>query len=474
MNTQTARIPRIIKYLLLFFGLLLLLLLLFVNSNLASLAEMLHPGAALWTHSGLLIVETLAIGWFWRGLFRGPKHLLLMHNDSPEAQQQFERELCRRMRSNPYIRQAEREGVFSHGADDSQYMESCLSLLKEKADKEIRHNARRVFLATALSQNGKLDALIVFVSLSRLIWRVSAIYNQRPHPSEIISLYWAVVSSTFLAFSIEELDVATEISVGFGETLHAMIPAGLTSSIPFAGTVLQTFTASTIDGATNCYLALRAGIITRNAYTYGSRLQDKPGRAAVFKEAGGQLMGMSQELIGRVAATIADCLTGAAKNAVFSAGGKTVQTGKDIVDGIGKVGQDFGNSASKIATGTVQGATKIATGTVDKIDKLASGVVDTATKVSHGAGKVFSGTAHAVRATRDSLASARSYTSKKLRAAKPASGRDSSAAHLEGLPSLEPDTEKENGKVETNTQAPPADDSAPSTKKTRKKRFFRR
>lgn len=398
-----ASAPRFLRYILAAVAILFILLLLFINSNLAALAEMLYPGSGLWTHAVLAMAEILAIGWFWRGLFRGPRHLLLMDKDTPEAKQAFARELTRRMRGNPYIRQAGivREAPF--GEDDDEYLKRCLAVLKEKADAEIKQNARRIFLATALSQNGRLDALIVFVSLCRLVWRVSSIYNQRPHPSEIASLYWAVVSSTFLAFSIEELDIATEISIGFGESFQAMAPAGLTASIPFAGKALQTFTSSTIDGATNCYLALRAGIITRNAYFYGARGEEKPSRAMVFREAGSVLFEMSQELVGKVAGAVASNIGATAKNAASFAGAKTAQAGKGIMDNISRVGQGISSSAGKIATGTANTAGMLVTGTAQTVNtagKFASGAVNTAGKLASGtvntAGLLVSGTAKTV------------------------------------------------------------------------------
>lgn len=420
MNMMSPRTPRILKYL--FFGLMVLalLLLLFLNSNLAALADMIYPGSGLWAHGALLGVELIALGWFWRGLFRGPKHLLLLDKSSPEAQQAFEKELKRRMRSNPHVAKAGIGPLLENGKEDPEYLDRCMALLRQKADEEIKLNARRVFLATALSQNGKLDAIIVCFALCRLVWRVSSIFNQRPHPSEMLSLYWAVASTTFLAFSIEELDIATEVTVGFGEALHAIVPAGISASIPFAGNVLKIFTASTIDGTANCYLALRAGIITRNAYSYAWKLEEKPSRADVFREAGGHLMGMSQELVGKVAATVTISLSNAAKNAFINAGDKTVKTGKNLAEGLSKVGQGIGSGAGKIAAGAVSGATKIASEAAGVVDKLASEVVDAAAKINSGAEKVVAGATQAVGATREGISSAKEYASGKINPAQPA------------------------------------------------------
>ena len=337
---MTENTPRVLKYMLLGFSVLAALIVLFINRNVAALAEWLLPGSEAWAHIILLAVEVLALIWFWRGLFGGHRHLLLMNSATAEEKRLFAEELARRLHKNPLIRQ---EGIFRADTETEEaYIDRCLAFLKTRADEEIEQNARRIFLATALTQNGRLDALIVFVSLCRLVWRVSTIYNQRPHPREIASLYWAVVSSTFLALSIEEMDIATEITVGFGEAFHAMAPAGMTASIPFAGKALQTFTASTIDGAANCYLALRTGIIARNAYAYGAKQEERPSRANVFKEAGSVLYRMSGSLVERIAGAVADNVADAARYA----GEKTVQAGKDFVGGIG-------SSAGKLATGTV-------------------------------------------------------------------------------------------------------------------------
>ena len=319
---------RILKHVFAAFAVLFVLLVLTVNSNLASLAGSIYPGAAPWTHLGLLAIELLAFWWFWRGIFGGSEHLLRINDATPEGRKAFAEELARRLQTNPHVKGT---NLAPENSDDTEKVKQCLEFLNGKVNEEIEQNARRIFLATALAQNGRLDAIIVFFSLCRLIWRISAVYNQRPHPREIAGLYWAVVSSTFIALSLEELDITTEISVGFGQAVHAMAPASLTASIPFAGKALQTFTTSTIDGAANCYLALRAGIIARNAFAYALE-EKKPSRAAVYREAGGLLLGMSTSLMDKLGTGVADVVTGVVKGAQ----NKTVNAGKGIVKTIGR------------------------------------------------------------------------------------------------------------------------------------------
>lgn len=383
MTNDTS--PRFLRYILVALGLFAVLLVVFVNRNLAALCEWLLPGSLVWAHIALLATELLALAFFWRGLFRRRKHLLLLpglEEDTPEARRIFARELALRLRGNPHIREA---GLPAPpvGEEDEAYLNSCLELLRQKADAEIRQTARRVFLATSLSQNGRLDALIVLVSLCRLVWRVSGIYNQQPHPREVASLYWAVFSSTFLALSLEELDLTTEITVGFGESFQAMAPAGLTAGIPFAGSALQTFTNSVIDGTANCYLTLRAGIITRNAYAYGALGQKRPGRAAVFKEAGAMLLEMSRELVERLAASLAENLTGV----VRSAGGKTLQAGKDLVGGIGAGAGKMASGTASVVQGTGKGIYRAGAATGTAVGAAADKVLEGAAFVVQGTGK---------------------------------------------------------------------------------------
>lgn len=344
--------PRLLTYLGIGLAVISLVMLAVINSGLARLADAVYPGAGLWAHLILAGLELAAFLWFWRGAFGRHQHLLALDHPNEAEQQEFAAELSRRMRKNSRIRAYMQEHPCELDPGDPAWLDHCLFILGREADDEITRTAKRIFLATALSQNGRIDALIVFASLCRLVWRISKIYNQRPHPREIITLYSAVVSSTFLALSLEELDIGTEITVGFGEAWSAMAPASLTASIPFAGKALQAFTASTIDGAANCYLALRAGIITRNAYMYGARPGGWPSRTLVYKEAGGMLMGMSQELVGKVAAAVVSKLGGLARQTQ----NKSVQLGKDIAGGAAAGAEKIADGAVYVVKGTGKAA----------------------------------------------------------------------------------------------------------------------
>jgi hypothetical protein len=94
--------------------------------------------------------------------------------DSYEAEAQYQAMLRSRLSRNKLIKQAGLDVSTELG------MKQALELLNREAQAVIKQTAKSVFLTTSISQNGKLDALTVLFTQSRMIWRVSHIYWQRP------------------------------------------------------------------------------------------------------------------------------------------------------------------------------------------------------------------------------------------------------------------------------------------------------
>lgn len=382
-----------------------------IAHSLASLGGIFYPEFIPHFFIGLLLIEGVCVFYLWKSVFGGSDHLHFPLDATSEEQKTFTNELTARMRKNSYIAEA------GFDVDSPDFLEKSLEYLSKKADDETKRAAEKVFLATALAQNGKIDSLIVFITLTRLVWRISKLYNQRPHPNEIVALYWAVVSSTFLALSFEELDISTEITVGFGEIFHAVAPAAMTSSVPFVGAAVQKFTSCSIDGAANAYLALRTGIITRNAYRYNVVEQKRPSRAAVYREAGGVLLSMASGLVEQVAKSIGNLMWEVTKKTPA----KTVHL---LKNGATSVGDGLAYSAGKVVDSTAYLAKQTGSG-VKKMGNVAGTVAGTvaeavvigpmqatATAASHAAGglasitqKSVGGVVHTVERGADTMAS---------------------------------------------------------------------
>ena len=272
-------------------------------------------------------------------------------------------------------------------------------MLDARAGEEIRSNAKRVFLGTALSQNGRLDALIVFVSLARMVWRVSGIYNQRPTPAELWSVYSTVSSATFISFSIEALDIPRTITESMNELLPAVTPVMAASSVPLMGPMMQQCTSAVIDGAANCLLAIRAGVVTRSAFRFAALGREEARQQACVREAGTMLAEISRETVGAIVEAFRKQLV----NLPASMGQKISETVGTVAD-----------SALEKTRGAAQSVARGGTAVAEAVSSGAGAVIGAgqavAGAVSNGAGAMAdalgSGTSAVIHAVGDCAASA--------------------------------------------------------------------
>ena len=361
------------------FMLVILMLLVQLDLTAFQTVEVLAPGWGWLAFVSLLALETGAVLWLGLAWFaRAPR--LVLRDDPTEADRQaFARELERRLKKNPHVRAA---GL---RATDEHFLEKALDVLDARAGEEIRNSAKRVFLGTALSQNGRLDALIVFVSLARMVWRVSGIYNQRPTPAELWSVYSTVSSATFISFSIEALDIPRTITESMNELLPAVTPAMAASSVPLMGPMMQQCTSAVIDGAANCLLAIRAGVVTRSAFRFAALGREEARQQACVREAGTMLAEISRETVGAIVEAFRKQLV----NLPASMGQKISETVGTVAD-----------SALEKTRGAAQSVASGGTAVAEAVSSGAGAVIGAGQAV---AGAVSSGTTAVLGAVRGIL-----------------------------------------------------------------------
>lgn len=361
------------------FMLVILMLLVQLDLTAFQTVEVLAPGWGWLAFVSLLALETGAVLWLGLAWFaRAPR--LVLRDDPTEAERQaFARELERRLKKNPHVRAA---GI---SATDENFLEKALDVLDARAGEEIRNSAKRVFLGTALSQNGRLDALIVFVSLARMVWRVSGIYNQRPTPAELWSVYSTVSSATFISFSIEALDIPRTITESMNELLPAVTPAMAASSVPLMGPMMQQCTSAVIDGAANCLLAIRAGVVTRSAFRFAALGREEARQQACVREAGTMLAEISRETVGAIVEAFRKQLV----NLPASMGQKISETVGTVAD-----------SALEKTRGAAQSVARGGTAVAEAVSSGAGAVIGAGQAV---AGAVSSGTTAVLGAVRGIL-----------------------------------------------------------------------
>lgn len=221
------------------------------TAQVVELADHMYPGAGRPTLITLLAMYAGLIGTPIVLLCRLPRSL-----NPPESTEdpRFEghvEQLRARLVANPRV-------VDKPTGPGLEPVERALGDLDRQADEIVRDAAKLIFLSTAVSQFGKLDALIVMAAQSRMVWRLAHLYNQRPTPRDMVRLYANVAGTAFAAGALDEADLETVVQPIVSSTVGSM--AGAIPGFQAATTVLV---GSVMTGTANAYLTLRVGLIAR-------------------------------------------------------------------------------------------------------------------------------------------------------------------------------------------------------------------
>ncbi|MGH7265660.1 MAG: DUF697 domain-containing protein, partial [Candidatus Rokuibacteriota bacterium] len=140
---------------------------------------------------------------------------------------------------------------------DRAAVEAALHRLDTRAEEAIRSAATTVFLSTAISQNGRLDGLMVLVAQSRLVWRLAHLYDQRPSLRDLALLYANVAATVFLVSELEDMDIEQQVE----PVVASALAGSMVSLVPGASLVATVIVQSILDGAANAFLTLRIGVM---------------------------------------------------------------------------------------------------------------------------------------------------------------------------------------------------------------------
>ena len=346
----------------LFFAVAVAALLLQIDAASVGTADALVPGSGRWVCLFLIAAELAGFCWLYLALFPRAGKLVLRERYTDEERRAFAAEMAKRLARNRFVRDAGLK------PGDPDFLERSLALLDEEADREIRLGGKRVFLGTALAQNGRLDALVVFFSLVRMIWRISAIYNQRPTPREIVSVYAAVSTTTFVAFSIDALDIPQTITDSVGQIVPSVAPAMGAASVPFVGSALHVFTQAAIEGAANCLLAVRAGVVTKKAFRYAATGGEEAQKRACVAETGAILVDITQETMGAIITAMKKQLLALSS----LTGRKVAEAGGTVA---GTVAGAAAGAAETVAGGVVSAGVKLGEAVAGGAETLGDAVI---------------------------------------------------------------------------------------------------
>ncbi|MEL6558384.1 MAG: DUF697 domain-containing protein [Bacteroidota bacterium] len=261
--------------------------------------------------------------------FRLPKAL-----DQEEAKSDlpaYQEKLVRRLKKNKLL--IKNELVPESPSD----LAKAIDFLNQEADKEIKSIAGTIFLTTAISQNGKLDALTVLATQSKMVWRLAHIYYQRPTLKDMGRLYSNVAMATFLASEIEDLDISEQ----FQPVIQAMMRNTASKSIPIVGSTANIIMDSLLEGTTNAFLSLRVGIIAKKYCGSIEAFDKRKAKRRAYVEA--------SEMLGKIVIQSSGKVISSVIQATKNAGVETFKSGVETVKNTGeKVKNSIVNTSKSI------------------------------------------------------------------------------------------------------------------------------
>ena len=141
------------------------------------------------------------------------------------------------------------------------------------------------------------------------------------------------------------------------------------ASVPFMGSALHVFTAAAIDGASNCLLAVRAGVAARSAFRYGASGGES--LHVSMKETGGLLMNITQETMGAIVKAV--------KRQMLSV---SAATGKKMATAAGAMAEAAAEATENAAGGVIRAAVGLADGMRGALGSRRDGEKDMEEKLS--------------------------------------------------------------------------------------------
>jgi len=293
------------------------------TAQVVALADRVSPvlgSMVLWT---LLAAYAGAVLYIALQYLRLPKPLRPPASADSPAYPRYLAALKERLRRNPAV-----QGMPLETEAD---LAAAMEVLGRKADEVTRSTALQVFLMTAVSQNGSLDALAVLAAHSRMVWQIAHIYHQRPTVRELVSLYANVAATALLSRQLEEMDLS--------DTLRPMLSSVLTSAIgtvPGFEAAAVVLVQSLLSGSANAYATLRVGVIAKRCCGSLTLPDANALRRAAYAEA----MKMIPSVVQEGAKAVTGIITEAAGKALIDSVKRISATVKDTAArGVQQIGQ---------------------------------------------------------------------------------------------------------------------------------------
>ncbi len=244
-------------------------------------------------------------------------------------------------------------------------LQSALSELEREAEALANRHASHVFLGTAVSQYGSLDALIVAVTQARMVWEIGHVFQQRPSLRHMGFLYGNVFATSLVASRLDRVDLSEYLRPVLAGVLGQSV-----ATVPGVAAVSGHVSNAVFQGSVNAFLTLRVAMV---AIAY-SRATIRPERHAVWRSA---IARAGHLVIRTVTVGSADVTKAFA-----------VAAAKTVASGVAGVGHAVATGATNVGHGVITGATNVGHSVVT----AGQAVITGGTKAGKAAGNAAKGT----------------------------------------------------------------------------------
>lgn len=319
-------------YLNLLVTVLVLLLISFVVTMINQAAQLVGIAASLHPYLGtglLIFFVILGLGGLVSLILilsKFEKPLDIPADENSEEYKLYILKLKNRLKKNKYLKKS--QYVWDDNKSDLESVNDALTKIDEESQRIIKSSAGGIFTTTAVSQNGSLDGIFVFVSSIKLIWSISTLYNQRPALGDLLKLYTNVLATVLAARQIDDLDIVVE---QLGQILPAVMTGALGSAVPGVSFITSFVADSILEGTINTLLVLRIGLLTQLYSRSITRVETK----SLGKTATLQACKMLGEIISKDLKSIVGVWSKSAIKAVTRVPKNTKDTLKELF--IGKI-----------------------------------------------------------------------------------------------------------------------------------------
>lgn len=220
--------------------------------------------------------------------------------------------------------------VDSNALTTREDIEQAINELDSHADEHIQDTALSLFVSTAVSQNGRLDGLLVLASQVRMVWKIAHIYYQRPAIQDLVWLYSHVAAATFMATEMEDVDLSDEL-----EPFIEQAVGSVSAAVPVVGSTASFFVESVLTGTVNAFFTLKVGVATKEYCGMLTKENERQVRNAATAQASTMIRSVVKEGSVRLANVAKDVASDKSKQASQWAKGKAEEQRQKLLAKVG-------------------------------------------------------------------------------------------------------------------------------------------